>query len=252
MLFSVSQVNFYCGIFLLLGLVLDRYLFFCRATKFFSTSRPSAAHVTCLCVWICSLVLVIPKWIFGVTLEVSSEEKTLCVENISAASGIGQLETRLLHHTLGFLLPAAILIICCSCVALRLHSGSKQSHKRRTFTVVLWWVVVFLLCWTPYNITLIVDTIKSRAEKPGKSLETALMATSLFGYTHTCLRPLLHLSLSANFRTQALALLRCAPAAPVGSLWELGVGKDEQMEQNHKEDEQEQMTSDLQMQSSGC
>lgn len=252
MLFSVSQVNFYCGIFLLLRLVLDRYLFFCRATKFLPTSRPCAAHVTCLCVWISSLVLVIPKWIFEVTLDVSSDEKKLCVEKISASSGVGQLASRLLHHTLGFLLPAAALIICCSCVALRLHSGSKQSHKRRAFTVVLWWVVVFLLCWTPYNITLIVDTIKSRAEEPGNSPETALMATSLFGYAHACLRPLLHLSLRANFRTQALALVRCSPAQPVGSLWELGVGEDEQMEQNHKEDEQEQMTTDIQMQSSAC
>lgn len=185
-------------------------------------------------------------------MDSTNEEKTLCVEKISAASGVGQLVSRLLHHTLGFLLPAATLIICCSCVALRLHSGSKQSHKRRAFTAVLWWVVVFLLCWTPYNITLIADTIKSRAEEPGNSLGTALMATSVLGYAHTCLRPLLHLSLRANFRTQALALLRCAPAEPVGSLWELGVGEDEQREQNHKEDEQEQMTSDLQMQSSAC
>lgn len=238
-------MNFYCGVFLLVGLVLDRYLFFCRATKFYSTSRPSFAHVTCVCVWICSLILVIPKWIFVVTLSVSDKGKKLCVE--SSSSGVGQLVSRLLHHTLGFLLPAAILIICCSCVALRLHSGSKQSHKQRAFTVVLRWVVVFLLCWMPYNITLIVDTVKSRPEETGNSLESALMVTSLFGYAHTCLRPLLHLSLSANLRGQALSLLRCAPAQPVGSLWELGVGEDEQTEQNHKDEEQEQMTGDLQM-----
>lgn len=186
------------------------------------------------------------------TSNVPGNEKTLCVEDFSASSSVGQLVSRLLHHTLGFLLPAAILIICCSCVALRLHSGSKESHKRRAFMVVLWLVVVFLLCWIPYNITLIVDTVKSRAGETGNSLETALTVTSLFGYIHTCLRPLLHLSLSTNFRTQVLALLRCAPVEPAGSLWELGVGEDEQTEQNHKDEEKEQMTSDHQMQSSQC
>lgn len=187
-----------------------------------------------------------------VTSNVPGSEKTLCVENYSASSDVGQLVSRLLHHTLGFVLPAAILIICCSCVALRLHSGSKESHKQRAFMVVLCLVVVFLLCWMPYNITLIVDTVKSRAEETGNSLETTLMVTSLFGYIHTCLRPLLYLSLSTNFRTQALALLRCAPVEPVGSLWELGVGEGEQTQQTHKDEEQEQMTSDHQMQSSQC
>lgn len=208
--------------------------------------------MTCLCVWIFSLILVIPKWIFVVTLNDPINEETRCVENFSASSGIGHLVSRLLHHMLGFLLPAAILIICCSCVALRLHSGSKEPHRQRAFMVVLWLVAVFLLCWTPFNITLIVDTVKSRAEETGNSLDTALMVTSVFGYIHTCLRPLLHLSLSANFRTQALALLRCAPLQPVGSLWELGVGQDEKMEQNRKDEEQEQITGDHQIQSSQC
>lgn len=180
------------------------------------------------------------------TSNVPGNEEKLCVENLSS---VGQLVSRLLHHTLGFLLPAAILIICCSHMALRLHGRSKELHKQRA---VLWLVVVFLLCWMPYNVTLIVDTVNSRVEETADSLESALMVTSLFGYSHTCLRPLLHLSLSANLRTRAWALLRCAAVEPVGSLWEFGVGEDEQTEQNRKDEEQEQMTSEHQMQSSQC
>ncbi|CAF98052.1 unnamed protein product [Tetraodon nigroviridis] len=83
----------------------------------------------------------------------------------------------------------------------------------------------------------------------GHSLETPLKMTFLLGYIHTCLRPLLYLSLSAGFRAQALALLRCAPPRPVGSLWGLGLGEDGQTEQSHKdeEQEQEQMTRDHHM-----
>lgn len=234
-------------------IVLDRYLFYCRSAKFYSKSRPGFAHLTCLCVWIGSLLLVIPKWIFVTTLNVPSNQRTLCVENYFASPGVGLLPSRLLHHTLGFALPAAILILCCFCVALRLQSGPEESHKQRAFMAVLWLVVVFLLCWIPYNITLIVDTVSSsRAGGTGNSLETPLMVTSLFGYFHACLRPLLHLRLSPNFRAQALALLRCAPGQPVGSLWELGLGEDEQSAPSHKEQEQEQVMSDRRMESSPC
>lgn len=225
----------------------------CRAAKIYSKSRPSFAHMTCLCVWICSLILVTPKWIFVVTSTGPGKKKTLCVENYSASSTVGQLVSRLFHHMLGFLLPTAILIICLSCVALRLHRSSKEIQKQRAFMVFLCLVGVFLLCWTPYNIMLIVDTVRSRSEETENSLKTALMVTSLFGYIHTCLRPFVFLSLDANFRTQALSLLRCSPVEPVGSLWQLGVGEDDQTQPDHKNGEQEQMTiGDHQMQSSQC
>lgn len=204
--------------------------------------------MTCLCVWICSLILVSPKWAFVVTSDAPGNKETLCVEKLSSA---GQLVSRLLHHALGFLLPAAILILCCARVAL-VRGRSNEPHRQRAFMAVLCLVVVFLLCWMPYNISLIVDTAKSRAGGTGNSMERALKATSLFGYIHTCLRPPLHLSQSANLRSRAWALLRCAPVEPVGSLWEFGVGEDEQTEQNHKGEEQEQMTSEHQMQTSQC
>uniref|UniRef100_A0A674PC01 Chemokine (C-X-C motif) receptor 3, tandem duplicate 3 n=1 Tax=Takifugu rubripes TaxID=31033 RepID=A0A674PC01_TAKRU len=218
-----KMVNFYCGIFLLGCIVLDCYLSCCRATKFYSAGRPILAHVTCLCVWICSLLLVTPKWIFVAASNGPGNDKTLCFETYSASSSVGQLVSRLFHHMLGFLLPAAVLIICCSCVALRLHSSSAELQKQRAFTVISCLVAVFLLCWTPYNITLMVDTLRGRSEETGNSQETPVMVTSEFGYIHTCLRPLVYLSLSADFRTQAVALLRCTPAEPVASLWRLGV-----------------------------
>lgn len=253
-LLLLPQVNFYCGIFLLGCILLDCYLSCCRATSFYSAGRPVSAHMTCLCVWICSLILVIPKWTFVATSSGPGFANTLCFENYSASSGVGPLVSRLFHHLLGFLLPAAVLIICCSCVALRLHSSAAQLQKRRAFRVILVLVAVFLLCWTPYNITLFVDTVRSRSEETGDSLKVAVMVTSQFGYIHACLRPLVYLSLSAGFRTQALALLRCSPAGPVASLWRLGVGEeDPTTQQNHKDGEQEQMTSgDHQTQSSQC
>lgn len=109
----------------------------------------------------------------------------------------------------------------------------------------------------PYNITLIVDTIRSSSKKHDdlseKSLKTALKVTSMFGCISACLRPLLYFGLCANFRTQIRAMLECASIESVSSLWDFGIGKDEQAEQNHNGEVQEQLTSvDHQVQSTQC
>lgn len=152
--------------------------------------------------------------------------------------------SRLHHHILGLLLPIASLIICCSSIILWLQRRSRGLQTQRPIIVILSLVGVFFLCWMPYNITLIVDTIRGSSTGPhDDSLETALNVTFSLGCVHACLRPLLYFGLCANFRRQILAILRCATVESESSLWELGVGEAALPDQSHVNGEQEQMTS---------
>lgn len=188
----------------------------------------------------------------------AAQETTLCVHKYPATDW--QLVSRLLHH-MGFLLPAATLIICCSFILLRLQRSSQGLQKQRSIVVILSLVVVFFLCWMPYNITLIVDTIRSSSNEhydglsgnSESSLKTALMVTSTLGCIHACLRPLLYFGLCANFRKWTLAILRCAPVESESSLWEFGVGEEALPDQSHEGEELNQMTSvDHQVHSTQC
>lgn len=123
--------------------------------------------------------------------------------------------------------------------------------------VVLLLVAVFFLCWMPYNITLIVDTIRSSTKEPNVrnpegSLKRALMVTSGLGCAHACLRPLLYLGLCVNFRKRTLAMLKRATLESETSLWELGVGEEVPPDQGHESEEMEQMTSVDQVPSTQC
>lgn len=97
----------------------------------------------------------------------------------------------------------------------------------------------------PYNITLIVDTIRSiskerndgLSENSEGSLKTALMVTSALGCIHACLRPLLYLGLCANFRKRTLAMLRQATVESKSSLWDLGVGEKALPDQSNEGEE---------------
>lgn len=218
--------------------------------QLYSHKKPMLHPATCLLVWFISLVLTIPDWIFLVAEKYETQYKTLCVHKYSNTTSRAdwQLWPRLLHHTVGLLLPAATLIFCCSSILLRLQCSPKSLQKERAVTI-LPLVVIFFMCWMPYNITLVVDTYKnSSKESINSSLKTPLMVTSALGCVHACLRPLLYLILCGNFRKQALATLQCKASVKSkvefkSSLWEMGVGEEALPDQSHEAKELNQMTS---------
>ncbi|XP_063734427.1 C-X-C chemokine receptor type 3-like [Eleginops maclovinus] len=252
---AVFNINFYFGMFLLLCLILDCYLSIVNNTRF-SLKNPRLAHISCLSVWLMSVILSIPDSIFF-TVNIDTGKK-LC-NSYSQSLSNSQLVSRLFHHTLGFLLTSVALIICSTFILLRLTRGSDGPKKKRAGRVLLPLVVVFFLFWMPYQITLLVDTVTSSSKERHDGLSrksstiTALTFTSAVGCMHACLRPLLYLVLCGNFRERTLAMLTCARVNPESSLLELGVGEEALPEQNQEGEERKTMTGvDQQVQSTHC
>lgn len=210
------QVNFYCGIFLLACISLDRYLSIVHATQMYSRKKSWVVHASCIVVWILSVLLSIPDWIF--LQDVGDKErgiKTMCIRNYykfgKEAVYRWRLASRLLYHIVGFLLPSAILVFCYACILRQLRCGTQGLQKQKAFRVIMAVVVVFFLCWTPYNITLIVDTLhwNSNNDTCGvrTSLEMAKLVTSTLGYLHCSLNPILYAFVGVKFRRQLLHIL---------------------------------------------
>ncbi|XP_037641973.1 C-X-C chemokine receptor type 3.1 isoform X1 [Sebastes umbrosus] len=220
---AVFTINFYCGIFLLACISLDRYVSIVHATQMYSRKKPWVVQVSCLAVWLFSLLLSIPDWIFLDAVEDHRRQRTECVRNYfkftSEAEddrrqtvGVWRQASRLLYHTVGFLLPSVILIFCYSCILRRLRCGSKGIQKQKAFRVIVAVVVVFFVCWTPYNITLMVDTLQTANSSDTcgvrTSLDKAKVITSSVGYLHCCLNPVLYAFVGVKFRRQLLDILR--------------------------------------------
>nr|XP_040021518.1 C-X-C chemokine receptor type 3-like [Gasterosteus aculeatus aculeatus]XP_040021519.1 C-X-C chemokine receptor type 3-like [Gasterosteus aculeatus aculeatus] len=226
---AAFNVNFYFGIFLLACIGLDLYLSIVRGTRLFARERPRLGHISCLSIWLASLLLTVPGWAFPAAKKDPARATGLCARGHSWPLTDWQLASRVLHHALGFLLPAAALFFCCSRVLLRRRVASGL-QERRPVAVFLAPVAAFCLCWVPYNVALVADTARGRAAEPAErdgSLKTALTVTSALGCVHACLRPLLYFGLCRNARKRTLAMLRCAEEECEGSLWELGVGEGE-------------------------
>lgn len=213
-----SQINFYCGIFLLACISLDRYLSIVHATQMYSRKKPWVVQVSCLAVWLTSMLLSIPDWIFLEDVEDDRRNTRECIRNYFKFSsqieiiGDWRLASRLIYHIAGFLLPSVVLIFCYTCILRRLRCGTHGLQKQKAFRVILAVVLVFFLCWTPYHITLMVDTLQSgnSSETCGvrSYLEKAKTITSSVGYLHCSLNPILYAFVGVKFRRQLLNILR--------------------------------------------
>lgn len=105
-----------------------------------------------------------------------------------------------------FVAPLLIITVCYTLMVLRLKSvrllsGTREKDRnlRRITRLVLVVVAVFVVCWTPIHIFILV-----KALAPGVPETTAVMAAYFFcvalGYTNSSLNPILYAFLDENFK----------------------------------------------------
>lgn len=105
-----------------------------------------------------------------------------------------------------FVAPLIIITVCYTLMVLRLKSvrllsGSREKDRnlRRITRLVMVVVAVFVVCWTPIHIFILV-----KALAPGVPETTAVMAAYFFcvalGYTNSSLNPILYAFLDENFK----------------------------------------------------
>ncbi|XP_077432375.1 C-X-C chemokine receptor type 3.1 [Vanacampus margaritifer] len=205
---AVFTINCYCGIFLLACISVDRYLSIVHATQMYSRRKPWVTQSSCLAVWLLSLLLSLPNLIFLEAVNDTRQGRTECVLNL----GSWKLASRLLSHLVGFLLPSLVLVFCYSCILHRLRCGTGSLQKQKAFRVIGAVVAVFFLCWTPYNVTLMVDTAfldnNSTSCEFRSSLRKAMTITPTLGNLHCSLNPVLYAFVGVKFRRQLLDILR--------------------------------------------
>ncbi|KAJ8388833.1 hypothetical protein AAFF_G00125890 [Aldrovandia affinis] len=206
---AIFRINFYSGIFLLACISLDRYLSIVHAVQMYSRCKPWVVQASCLSVWLFCLLLSIPDWVFlepvGDPRRGGNLECTHNYLRFSTSAQDWRLASRLLYHIIGFLLPSIVMVFCYSSILLRLR-GSQGPQKQQAIRVILALVVVFYMNWTPFNVALLVDTIRSSSKKEtgnmceGRvALDVSLVVTAALACLHCCLNPVLYSYLCVNF-----------------------------------------------------
>lgn len=205
----LKEVNFYSSILLLACISVDRYLAIVHATRTLTQKRHWVKFI-CLGIWALSLILSLPIFVFRKAYQ-PPFSSLVCYEDMGANTTKWRMVMRALPQTFGFLLPLLVMLFCYGFTLRTLfqaHMGQKHRAMRVIFAVVL----VFLLCWLPYNLVLVADTfmrlgvIKETCERRN-DIGRALDATEILGFLHSCLNPLIYAFIGQKFRHGLLKIM---------------------------------------------
>ncbi|XP_028281011.1 opioid receptor, delta 1b [Parambassis ranga] len=202
---AIDYYNMFTSIFTLTMMSVDRYIAVCHPVKALDFRTPAKAKLINVCIWIFSSAIGVPVMTMAVT-EVTDKGNTNCSLAFPEPQQYWDKVTKICVFIFAFVVPVLVITVCYSLMILRLKSvrllsGSKEKDRnlRRITRMVLVVVAVFIICWTPIHIFIIVRTI---VEVDHKSL---LVMTSwhlciALGYTNSSLNPVLYAFLDENFK----------------------------------------------------
>ncbi|XP_039199097.1 C-X-C chemokine receptor type 1-like [Crotalus tigris] len=207
----LKEVNFYSGVLLLAFISFDRYLAIVYATRA-ATQKRHWVKFVCIGIWLFAFLFSLPVIRFREVFTDSNSPHRVCYENIGGNQTTKwRVVLRILPQVFGFLLPLTIMMICYGITVHRLYQ-MKNKQKKKAMKVILAVVLVFVICWLPYNIALLFDTLLrigviTETCSVQESIDNALSGTEILGVAHSCINPIIYAFIGQKFRNNFLKIL---------------------------------------------
>ncbi|NXO03615.1 LPAR5 protein, partial [Rhinopomastus cyanomelas] len=224
---SVFQINMYGSCLFLMCINLDRYVAIVHPLRWRHLRRPKTAKILCLIVWVMIFTGSIPAAIVHKQNHCNVQNLTvyLCFESFSDNIWQNNLfPLVVLAEILGFLLPLSSVTYCSIRIFQELcqDSQTKTLRQQKTIRLLLVNLIIFIICFVPYNTTLAVyGMIKARVIKVEQetqaSVRQVLIMTMLLASMNCMLDPLIYYFSTEGFRNTFKKLRR-------GQAWDSDIG----------------------------
>ncbi|XP_075961411.1 C-X-C chemokine receptor type 2-like [Anarhichas minor] len=209
----LQELSFYSSILFLTCISVDRYMVIVRAMEARRANRQRVSWAVCAAVWAVGALLSLPGLLNSTNLSGTSQQ-TVCEQQYDQGSADEwRLATRILRHTLGFLVPLAVMLPCYGVTVRRLLRIRGGFQRQRAMRVIVFVVVAFLLCWTPYHLAVMADTFFRAKIVPYRcparmAVTQAMLGTQSLGLLHSCVNPVLYAFVGEKFRIRLAQLAR--------------------------------------------
>ncbi|KAK2839516.1 hypothetical protein Q5P01_013256 [Channa striata] len=211
----LQELSFYSSILFLTCISMDRYVVIVRAMEARRSDRQLCSWGVCAAVWAVGVLLSLPGFYnTSSPPQHYNVSRLVCSEMFdSDRANEWRLATRILRHTLGFVIPLAIMLPCYGVTIKRLLHIRGGFQRQRAMKVIVFVVVAFLLCWTPYHIAVMADTFfRIRIvlfQCPAQmAVDRAIFATQSLGLLHSCVNPVLYAFVGEKFRKRLWQVMR--------------------------------------------
>ncbi len=209
----LHELSFYSSILFLTCISMDRYMVIVRAMEARKANRQLVSWGVCAAVWAVGALLSLPG-LFSSSFVSQNSGQLVCAEQYDPSiADVWRLTTRILRHTLGFIIPLAIMLPCYGVTIKRLLHIRGGFQRQRAMRVIVFVVVAFLLCWTPYHVAGMTDTFFRAKIVPYDCLarmavDQTMFATQSLGLLHSCVNPVLYAFVGEKFRKRLVQKMR--------------------------------------------
>lgn len=220
MVLGIYYIVFYCGIFFISLMSIDRYLAIVHAVYAMRARTRSFGMIAAAVTWVAGCLASFPELIF-LKQQKGVNESQYCFSMYPTQVSLN--ETSNIHfwaifglfkmNIIGLFVPVVIMSFCYSQIIWRLFYS--QSSKKQAIRLVLVVVAVFICCWVPYNIASLFKAqellYKNTDCESSNALKLALQVTEAIAYSHSCLNPILYVFVGEKFRRHLLRLINRTP-----------------------------------------
>lgn len=217
---GIYHIVFYCGIFFISLMSIDRYLAIVHAVYALKARTRSFGTIAAIVTWVAGFFASFPDLIFLKQQTVNGSSKFCFPEYPTAASDDNTSNSHFWRifslfkmNILGLFVPFVIMGFCYSQIIWRLLYS--QSSKKQAIRLVCVVVVVFFCCWIPYNIASFFRALELmhiyHACGSSQAIALALQVTEVIAYSHSCLNPILYVFVGEKFRRHLLRLINRSP-----------------------------------------
>ncbi|KAG1969077.1 chemokine (C-C motif) receptor 12a [Pimephales promelas] len=206
---SCYSIGFNSSILFLTLMTFDRYLAVVHAISAAHRRRKKYAFGSAAAVWALSVFASIKDIVLYDVMDGSNGllcEVTGYHQNILTKWELfGYYQQVLLF----FLVPLAIVLYCYIRISIRIMS-TRMVEKCRAVKLIFVIVFTFFICWTPYNVVILLKAIKTSSVDPdncSEALDYALYITRNFAYLYCCISPVFYTFLGKKFQSHFLKIL---------------------------------------------
>lgn len=211
---ALFSLNIYCGVLFLACISVDRYLAIVHAVHTSWRRNTCLAQLACAVIWGGCLGLAAIDIHFRNVVLLPGKSRSVCSIEFSKESAENwEFSMQLISLLLGFGFPLIVMLFCYFGIFRALCKASTRRQKRRSIKLIASLVVVFVICWAPFNALKIVDSLVrlgwiGSSCSLHRTLDIGILVTESLGLSHCALNPLLYGFVGVKFRRELVAMFK--------------------------------------------
>lgn len=203
--------NMYCSVLLMMAISIDRFLAVVYPMNSLTWRSPQTASAVCAAMWLLALGGVSPLLLSGQTMYLSNLDITTCHD----VQDVDKLQVYYVYFfpiyaSVFFFVPLVFTVVCYVRIIQVLAAANVENRFRKTRAIVMavTVLVMFVVCFTPANVILMVHYAQLSHKSSDSSYQMYLLSMCM-GSLSCCLDPVLYYFGSSQCQKQVATLFRC-------------------------------------------